>query len=144
VTQKDRDNYFAVMVMWSTINKWLEDSTSELTEKDKHKLTTINKMIIELLVQYKKRDGDLAYKSIIAGIENYHFAILKDDTEDLTNTFEPEILKNAIKSVVDKNKLECLACEKTDFKNCEWFTLKNIVYGNKENCKSCPYRNNLF
>lgn len=145
MTQKDRDNYFATMVLWNMFEDWRHDDKSEINEKDRHKISTIQKMIIELLVQYGKREGKLNLQNLTDESLHYHFAVIKNDNVlDLNNTFDIDLAKGAIKKVVEKNSFNCFICDRTDFKNCEWFSLRNILNSNQCENKNCPYRGQIM
>lgn len=146
MNQKDRDNYFATMVMWNMLEEWRTDPQSEINDKDRHKVSTIQKMIIELLVQYGKREGKENLSALTDESQKYKFAILKKEEEmELSGTFEMDIVKSIIQRVIDKNIFYCFACDKKDFKNCEWFALKNLVDGAQHfDCGECPYKGQII
>ncbi|MEG1565377.1 MAG: hypothetical protein RR342_01380 [Bacilli bacterium] len=142
MTEKDRDNYFSLMVFHDKLTTWKDSEDSEIDGKDRTKLKIITDMIIAMLVQYRKKEGETALNSILEESSKYKFAILKKDEElDLSGTFEPDILKNAIKEVT-RDTMECSLCDRKDYKKCPWYTIHNFTGTAKCNCRKndCPYK----
>lgn len=145
MNQKDRDMLFELMVFWDNLTTWVNDETSELPNKDKNKIKIINDNIMAMMVQYRKAEGVEALNNLLEESKKYKFAILpKDEQAEVVGTMESVILKGAVEKVI-KNQSSCDFCDRCDYKNCEWFTLKKFLK-EKENYKKnkCPYRNNIF
>lgn len=142
MTQKDRDRFFSLMVFYDNLTEWQDDQESEITSKDRTKLKIITDTITAMLVQYRKREGATALNSIIEECSNYKFAILnKDENLDLSGTFEPEIVKSAMKEVANESTV-CSLCNKKQFNKCPWYTLHKFM--GTESCNKrkgdCPFR----
>lgn len=142
MTKKDRDRLFELIIFYDELTNWQNDTETEINEKDKKKLKIIIDMILALLVQYRKREGEEALKSLLVESQKFDFGIIsKSDKYQLTGSFEMSIIKNAIKKVLP-NCSECPVCTRKDFKKCEWFTLNKFMEMPIENSakKECPYK----
>lgn len=144
MTTKDRDNYFALMVFYDKVTTWRDDAESEITPKDRTKLKIIADTILAMLVQYRKKEGETALNSILQESSKYKFAIItQEENTEFTNTFEPHIIKPAMKKVADKCK-DCVFCKRANYTKCEWYTLHKFMETPQCNFnkKQCPFRVN--
>lgn len=75
MTKKDRDRLFELIIFYDELTNWQTDTESEINEKDKKKLKVITDMILALLVQYRKREGEEALKSLLVESQKFDFGI---------------------------------------------------------------------
>jgi len=146
MNQLDRDRLFELMIFYDDLTQWVNDDKSELPNKDKNKIKIINDNIIALMIQYRKAEGVKAMQSLSEEAKKYKFAILPLDQEtEVTGTMENVMFKGAVEKVV-KNQSCCEFCDRCDYKNCEWFALKNFLNEpkNQYKKKQCPYKRDLF
>lgn len=142
---KDRDRLLELFVFYDFLDNWVNDEESELKIKDVNKLKIIKDNVLALMVQYRKQEGIEALETILEESKKYKFAMIpKDEDLDLTNTFEPDILKNAMRKVVN-SCTQCTLCNIKDYKKCEWFTINNFLDIEKtnKNKKDCPFKNDI-
>lgn len=145
MSPKDRDRLLELFVFYDFLDNWVNDESSELRIKDKNKIKIIKDNVLAMMVQYRKLEGQEALETILEESKNYKFAIIsKEEETDFTNTFEPTILKTAIKKAL-KSCTQCNLCDRKDFKNCEWFTINKFLESNKtnNNKKECPFKNDI-
>lgn len=142
MTKADRDRLFELMVFFDELNNWLKDKTSEISDKDRSKIKIINDMIMAMLIQYRKREGEEAFKTFMEEAKKYKLLILPVTEEvEPTGTFEMEIIKSAIKKVLPLAS-ECGFCERKDCLKCEWYTLNKFMETpqTNKNKGQCPYK----
>lgn len=145
MSPKDRDRLLELFVFYDFLDKWVNDEKSELKIKDKNKIKIIKDNVLAMMVQYRKLEGQEALETILEESKKYKFAMIPIEEElDLTNTFELDILKNAMGKVIS-NCSQCNLCNKKDFKNCEWFTINNFLEVKKldNGKKVCPFKNDI-
>lgn len=143
--QKNRDRMIELFVFYDFLTDWLTDEENDLKQKDKNKIDNICKIVVSLMVSYKKDEGMEAVNTLLGEAEKYKFAMInKDEKVEFTDSFELGVLKNAISKVIN-NSAQCDLCNRKDFKYCEWYTINRFLDKETKKCnkKECPYRQNV-
>lgn len=139
--QKQRDAMIELLAFRVEINDWLKDKAI-FTDKDRKKLKCISDTILMLLKQYAQREGEVAFKAFAKEVKKFKVMIMPiDDKRQVDGSFEITTLRTAINIILDETNA-CGCCDRKDFKDCPYFTLKKFMNSPTEEKHKgqCPYK----
>ena len=142
--KKDRDRIVQLSVFKYFLDEWILDNETEINNKDRNKLRVALININALIDVFIKKEGKEVFKVIAEEVKNCNFAILDKDEKVSEEGYENNILKMAIRKVID-NSTQCELCNRADHKYCEWYVINKFIGTEQvnEKKKQCPYKRSL-
>jgi hypothetical protein len=142
--KKDRDRIVQLSVFKYFLDEWFLDDETEINSKDRNKIRICLLNINSMLDSFIKQEGKAVFRVIAEEVKNCNFAVLDKDEKVSEEGYENNILKMAIKKVIE-NSTQCELCNRTDHKYCEWYVINKFIGSEQvnEKKKQCPYRKSL-